>query len=704
MIWFYGITTIINQAILLRELANLFQSNELTISILFFSWFTGTSLGSSLFRYFPSFIKKTHRPTSVLLFALNILLLVFIVLIRFLYSFFQYHSVPNLFYLSAIFFIFAFPVSFLTGAGLASFLKEYKKSLSYVYFIEGVAAALGGIIFTFVVVGHFDAIFVALTFIFISILFFITGSHINIYKLILILGISILVLICSPYIVKFSRDLEWRQNTKLITSIESRYGYIAEVENNGLTTIYYNGMALSYSGFQTWYEESANLPLLVHANSKSVCIIGFAAPAFLEEIMKYKPDKITILLTDEILAGMIKDSAKNRGIPVDLIIKDPISAVYEIKEKYDLVFVKIGSPTTIANDVFYSDFFYKRLSMLLTQEGIVVLNVPYEENNLSSYSLKNLRIIMGTLSCVFPFAAIAPAESFYFFASNKSIQPLGDKILRNLAKRDLNLKYMNGAYFAHYFDKERVEEYSKLLRNCDAPEINSLFSLKIYNNNLKKWITNNLNDSWVVLVIVLLVCLYFLKRYFNAISNYLLFSRNSASMFTIGLVTIAGEIMLLNYYQIVSGYLYYLYGLLTALFMLGLGIGGFLRYSRKNNGYLNLSFLLLLLWLIGIEILYFVTSFGVLEKISYINILVFVWNFYGGFALGFLFNTFTVVRECFGASGEVTVSELYSFDLLGSALGALLTGPLLLPLLGHSMANLIMSVLLFVVMVYAREK
>ena len=706
MIWFYGITTIINQTILLRELANLFQNNELILSILFFSWFIGTSLGSSLYRYIPGFIKIPNQYAAILVFTLNILLLIHIVLIRFIYSCFQYQSEPNLIYLSTLFFILAFPVSFLTGTGLTALIREYRKTLSYIYFIEGIAASIGGIIFTFLIAGYFDAIIVVSLFIFVSSLFFIKDTHIKVSGKILILTASALILICSPFIVNFSRILEWRQNDKIITSIESKYGYIAEIENDRLRTTYYNGMVLAHSGAQTFYEEEAILPLLSHGTPKSICIIGYAAPGFLEEIMKYKPDEITIIFLDEILSEMIKGFTTNKDITLKFIVGEPISSLYKIKEKYDLIYVNISLPKTITYDVYYSDFFYKKLSKLLNTDGIVTLNVPYEENSLNSYSLNNLKIIMNTLSHVFSFVDIAPSEEFYFFASNSKPKLLKNTILQNLDKSDLYLKYLNSAYIKHYLDKERVSQYLKIIGSSDNTDINSLFSLKIYNNNLKKWITNNLSNSWVILIILILGFLYLFKRYFNFIRIHLLFSRNSISMFFIGLVSIVGEIMLLDYYQMISGSLYYLYGLITALFMLGLGIGGLFRYSYKNKVIktLRFSFLPLLSWLAGIEILYLSTKYEFLEKLLTINILVFVWNFLGGASLGFLFNSFSSMRESSGISGEAAVSELYSVDLLGSALGALITGPLLMPILGHAMTILIMCTILLSVMLYAKKQ
>ncbi len=704
MIWFYGITTIINQTILLRELANLFQSNELLLGILFFSWFIGTSLGSSLFRYIPNFLKVGGRYTSTLILALNVLLLVLIVFIRFIFSCFQYQSQPNLFYISALFFVFAFPVSFLTGACMTSLIKDYARPLSYIYFIEGVAAFIGGVAFTFLIAGHFDAIIAVSFFVFVSGLFFIKDTDTNMGIKILVLAFSCFVLLCSPYIVKFSRDLEWRKNEKLIISTDSKYGHIAEVENKGLITTYYNGIALSHSS-QIFYEEAALLPFLIGGSPKTICIIGSTPPAFIEEIMKFHSDKITALIPDEVLSKMLREAVQNKNIYLKIYVNNSISSLNDIKEKFDLIYVNVGLPTTIANDAYYSDYFYKQLSKILTPEGIVALNIPYEENNLTYSSLKNLKIIRSTLYSEFPFVEILPAESFHFFASNAKFPALKERILYRLTQGNLDLKHINSAYVKHYFNDERLSEYSKLIGSSLNSEVNTLFALKIYNGALKKWIMNNLNDSWVILVMLVIFFFYLFKRYFKTLSRYLLLSNNSISMFFIGLVSIAGEIMLLNYYQIISGYLYYLYGLVTAIFMLGLGLGGFLRYGykQKSKSSFQWSFLLLLLWLIGIEILFLATKFGFLEKLFLINALVFVWNFFGGVSLGALFNSFSRRREISGISGEVTVSELYSSDLMGSALGALITGTLLLPLLGHTITIAFISLLLLMVMAYGKK-
>ena len=53
MMLFYGAAALLCQSALLRELAVLFQNNELVIGILFFCWFIGGAAGTTSLRFIP---------------------------------------------------------------------------------------------------------------------------------------------------------------------------------------------------------------------------------------------------------------------------------------------------------------------------------------------------------------------------------------------------------------------------------------------------------------------------------------------------------------------------------------------------------------------------------------------------------------------------------------------------------------------------
>ncbi|OGV19690.1 MAG: hypothetical protein A2X47_10030 [Lentisphaerae bacterium GWF2_38_69] len=702
MIWFYGIITIIIQTLLLRELVSLFRSNELTVSIMFFCWFIGTAFGSSLFRHFPEIINRIRCRTAFMLFFANTLFLLEIILIRFVFSQFQYESEPNIFLLSGLFLIFTFPLSFLIGSAFTSLLLEYNKNLSCLYFVEGAAAFIGGLIFTFVIAGHFDAVITVSALIFVSALFLIRRRDIKLSVRILIFLLSVLIFILSPYLSEYSRILEWHNNDKLLLSKESKYGYIAEIENRELKTIYFNGAVLSNSSLESQYEEDANLPFLIRANLKNICVIGFASKSLLDEFKKYKPDNVTVIIQDEVLANLIRKDAAGADFPLKVIQSDPVNALTGLDKKFDLIYINTSLPKTIAQGFYYSDFFYRRASEILTSDGILALSVPYEENNLSSYSLINLKTIYHTLRSIFPYVEFAPVSSFHFFASNKVFPPLQEKMLQSISNHKLLLNYINPAYIKYYLESERISRYSNLIQNPSGTSVNSLFSFELYNNNLKKWLLNNISNTWIVLLVALIICIIALKRYFKSINIHLSVTGRSSALFVIGFTSIVGEILFLNYYQTLTGGLYSLYGLLTALFMLGLSVGGYLVCKFKIR-YFSVPFLLLLVWLIGIESLFDLTSSGLLTETVLISSICFFWNFTGGFVLGLLFNTFAVRMEESGFPGAITTSEIYSADLAGSAFGALLTGPLILPSLGHTITIVIMCMLLGIVMIYAKK-
>jgi len=154
---------------------------------------------------------------------------------------------------------------------------------------------------------------------------------------------------------------------------------------------------------------------------------------------------------------------------------------------------------------------------------------------------------------------------------------------------------------------------------------------------------------------------------------------------TTGFAGMALEMILMFAYQNMYGYLYQKIGLIVAIFMLGLAIGGFashrlVRYSTKGQQFLifgEISFVLLTVLLP--LVLRGLTTFS-FQFISEVIILAIVgiaglltgWEFPLASAIYF------EIRQKLGQTAGI----LDSADHLGALCGALLVGTLLVPILG----------------------
>ena len=136
-------------------------------------------------------------------------------------------------------------------------------------------------------------------------------------------------------------------------------------------------------------------------------------------------------------------------------------------------------------------------------------------------------------------------------------------------------------------------------------------------------------------------------------------------------------------FQIKTGYLYFQLGSIIACFMLGLACGSYfaVRYMKDIENFniaFNYSFLILALYPLFIIILFnfFLKNAGDINILVFLSIL-----FIPSFIIGGLFplaNRISLDKNDDGRS----FGRLYAYDLFGSALGALLTTAIFIPLLG----------------------
>jgi spermidine synthase len=141
------------------------------------------------------------------------------------------------------------------------------------------------------------------------------------------------------------------------------------------------------------------------------------------------------------------------------------------------------------------------------------------------------------------------------------------------------------------------------------------------------------------------------------------------------------ELIIIFFYQLHRGYVYSHIGILLAFFMLGLSVGSFIfRKSEKGLKVLSysLSFFLFVLPFLASLLASFPLLLLYLSLISL-----------SGFLVGAIF-PLAVRRLGVEKSGLV-----YSFDLIGGALGSFLGGAMLLPLLGLANSSFLAASLMF---------
>jgi hypothetical protein len=169
-----------------------------------------------------------------------------------------------------------------------------------------------------------------------------------------------------------------------------------------------------------------------------------------------------------------------------------------------------------------------------------------------------------------------------------------------------------------------------------------------------------------------MVVLFFLAGRMNAITFGMLTGGFAASSF---------EILLLISFQIIYGYVYFLTGVIISIFMAGLAFGAILGYKvLRGSDFRNFIFVQLCIGGYALIFPLVLTSLNSIAANSYLVHAVFSFaTFAFALCIGAEFALGSRLQK---GSVSTIASNLYSVDLVGSAIGALLVTAYLIPLLG----------------------
>ncbi len=707
MIIAYGILTLMSQTILLQELSVLFRRNEVVLGILFFSWLCGSGLGSSFFRFLPDRLKTWEKLPDWTACATAWLVFVLIFIIRAIFGFYQFSALPNLVYISLISFCLIAPVSFLIGLCFTAYCARNPShlSLNQVFLLESLGAFIGGMVITFSTDNRPDALIYAFSLIVVLHVFMARRHSSPLVSLLISIFLVFLILNLFPGFsngfIQLSRKLQFRHSQVLNTQ-PSVYGDLTTVQNQNLKTTYYNGENL-FSWDTLPYEETGLLPALAAPSTKKILVLGFCSPPQLQQLLRFKPQEITLIFQDNKL-DLLLDAYFDQNNPwpgataLGTIHADPFRWPSHGREQYDLVLIAKELPTSLADNRYFSDNFLSRVREVLNPNGVAVLSLRYEENFSDPYTLANFRIIRDTLRTCFSEVAFIPAEKFYFFASNSPLKLTSLDLLGKLKKLHPAPLTLNKPYLDEYIAPERLCKFDGLLDSAGNKTVNHLFSMSLYLNSLKKQLKADLRQSWFALALLAVLVLSLLGAKMQNLKHLFLADRHSLYLFFLGFNAMTGEILLLLFYQSVSGFIYFYYAFITAAFMLGLSLGsGYTLIFKQTKAFQRLMFACLsVLWVLAIGLLYqglFSSTFKVLS----IPLVVQLLNIVGGFFLGAAFNLEGQAAYKLDNSALNLSPRLYSFDLFGSSLAALLVPLVCIPLMGMTATAFLSALLLLAV-------
>ena len=778
-----GCYATIAQVILIREFMNVFYGNELCLGIVFGAWFLGIAIGAFVGAKIEHNFKHTASVFIVTLIIMCFVLPFQIVSVRGIRSLLnvgvgEYISILPLIFASIglivpfsfiIGFIFPFSSKVIRGATTGGAVD-----IGLVYIVESIGSLFGGLVFSFYMVLRFHP-FEVIILLNITMLFLLTVLQFPFLRKEEVcfseegnktakgwLGFVSLGLLAIMIAMWFSSipgrveasSAKMRWNTlnpkiELITSTDSKYQHIDLGRQAEQFSIYLNGQYAAAFPNEYEYAQIAHLVMTQHPSPKHVLLIGCGLGGLISEMLLYpieildyvELDQNLLHTAEKYLSSSDKQALNDRRVTV--FHQDGRYYVKNVSEKkhYDIILVNTPDPSTAFLNRFYTLEFFKEAQAILKTDGVMATSVSssvtYIGKEVGSYTGSLYR----TLHEAFQNVVVTPGQTNLYFACNSNgIITLDIETLMERYKEwQISSDYFTEHLFYTLLQPEQVNfierqlsQRKDLLVNTDAKPVTYFLNLVLWDSLTGghfHGLFHSLKDtglqSFLIPIVIALAgrIIYVILRQSRRFDFYYAIQLKATCLIalaTTGFAGIAFEIVTLYAFQNIYGYIYERMGIIVAVFMVGLALGGYIANRIIHKGWHGQTCLSVHNSAMR-EKIQSPTEFG---QSKWINILMIFEGIIGLYAiiLPFIIRTlsfYSTLAEfglifLIGVGGVLTgiefplVNKIFmqcnnnivisagvtdSADHIGAFLGAILTGVIFLPLLGLFGTCLILATL-----------
>jgi len=681
-----GATSIVTQTILLREFLSVFSGNELVIGIVLASWMVLTGIGAFLGKYASRMVHSSCFIIALL--GLNALLP--------LATVFALDSLRNLVFpvgtmigvVESLYssLILLTPYCLVTGSLFtlcAATISRMGRAnlISRVYSLEAAGGIAGGLLFNAVMVIFLSTYhsLILLALLNLAVCFWLSFELPGRIPKLLI-GMAA----CGVVLLSMSIDLDQFSKQRLFPNQEvvlfkdTPYGNLAVTQQGGQKNFYENSTLLFSTNDATWNEEAVHYAMIQHPDPKSVLIISGGISGMTREILKYNVDRIDYVELNPWIIALGKSLGSGLDdARIHVFTVDARRFVRRTNTAYDIVLVNVPDPSTAQLNRYFTVEFLRLLRARLKPGAVVSFSLVSSGDYMGPEGREVSSVLYNTLRSAFRNVLIVPGMRNFYLASDRM---LDIQIARRMSARRIDTHYVN----PYYIDDAAFEQRSEVIRKALDPQasVNRDFKPVAYYRQLLYWLSSLQFRPWM-LVAILLLMLVAVGWRFNTI-NF--------GLFTGGFAASSIELLLLVAFQIIYGYVYQATGAIITIFMAGLALGSWLgkRWIKlmSATGFISVQCLITVYAFVLPGILSWMKESLAIDFL--------VYTIFAILTLGIAFLVgleFCIASQLRKGSVESVASELYSMDLMGSAMGALVVSVFLLPLWGIAKVSFVIALL-----------
>ncbi|MBU1887885.1 MAG: hypothetical protein KKB46_01620 [Candidatus Omnitrophica bacterium] len=731
-----GLTSMVGQIIIIRELIVVFYGNELSLGIILASWLFWAAFGSLAIGRFADRLKSKKNLLANIQLITALALPLNLILIR------SIKSILNIPAGRIIDFIPMLGSSFVSLSFICSLLgftfvlisrlsaeKNQNPCLEIgkIYLVEGLGASIGGIIYSFFLIralSPFENILI-LSGVNMAVSIIVCRNILTmLYILILALGI---VFKWPMALERYTRQNQFRP-FELVESADSIYGNVSVTKRGPDFSFYENGFLVFTSNDLLTSEESVQYALLEHPRPQDILLIGGGYSGSLEQILKHPVKKVDYVELDPLIIKMaqkylppVQDKRANI-INTDgrLFVKSAPSPYPLPKGEramvrgYDVIILNLPDPHTAMLNRFYSLEFFREIKRILAPGGVFSFSLTSSENYINHEQAYYLASIYNTLKKEFADVKVLPGDTAHFLASETkdllTYDP--DVLIKRLRERGVNTKFVREYYLPFRLDPMRIKYLENAILESGKAKINKDFRPIGYFYHMSLWLTQfhsgkglleyleKINLKFIIMVIFALffpaVLVQWLRRKVSRAPIII-------SIGTTGMSEISFQIIVILAFQFLYGYVYYKIGLILTSFMIGLVLGSFFinrvlgAIKNEKALYIKTQIAICVYPLILPLIFNYISKVGPEREAlaralqtSFVMLPVIA-----GFIGGFQFPLANKICLRSNAGISKTTGLLYGIDLLGSCIGAFIIGVLLVPIIGITQVCLLIAFINF---------
>jgi spermidine synthase len=738
-----GLSGIVGQMVLLRELLVSFYGNEMTLGIILANWLIIEAIGSF---WIGKSVEWTERKLEVyallqLLFAAS--LPIALHLARVFKNIIVTTPGEGLGFLSIFYssFLVLLPVSLFHGALFTYGCKlcsqvsiERAASLGKVYVLETIGTLSGGLLITFVLIPYLNSFSIVFLVSLMNSLMALSllrrgrGPKNQLQKIIggfsaaLSLVFAGLLIPPLPGEIDFSSLQSQWKGMDILLNENSIYGNITVTKQSEQYTFFTNGTPSVTTPVPdlAFVQDIVHFPFLFHPNPKTVLVLHGGAGGMLQEILKHPVTRVDYVELDPLLLKLIQKfptpitQSEFSDQRVKVHDRDSRLFVKNASLPYDVILLGLPAPQELQSNRLFTSEFFSIAKQKLAPEGMIVLTLPGSTTYISP-DLRDLTgCLLDTLRSVFAQVRIIPGDVNLCLASSSDalgkVSP--DEVVERFKERGIKTSLFTEGYLRDRLQETKLAWFLQSMEKRGI-HINSDFRPLAVFYGLSYW--NALFSPYLARIfkgferhgLPLLLLFLFLFTLFSATASVKkpLLARHTVTyaIFTSGFSGMIFELAIVFAFQTLYGYLYHQMGLLVAIFMGGVASGGFCinrileKIERDSLLFLAMEACIVVFSLL-LPVVFSLSS-SYLESSSRSVLLYAVFlsvSFVSGILIGAQFPLAgkiylrSLSRE---ASLGPTAGLLYGADLFGGFFGGLFGGMLLLPVLGLVRACVIVAII-----------